>query len=70
MQYLEEQLLLHSPCEAHLWKRYVDDCLAIIPTDQIPAFSTYVNTIHTNIQFTHETEVEEKLPYLDLILHR
>ena len=31
MQKIEQQILSNPPCDILLWKRYVDDCLVIIP---------------------------------------
>ena len=44
-----------------LWKRYVDDCIAIIKTTDIDAFLQYINNINHNIQFTVEIEQNNKL---------
>ena len=70
MQKIEHQLLSQTHCTVHIWKRYVDDCIAILPNNQVTLFSNYINSIDGNIQFTCEEEVNQQLPYLDLLLHR
>ena len=70
MQYLEKQFLPDPPIKPLFWKRYVDDVITALPKEEIPNFSDYINGINSNIQFTHETETNETIPYLDLQLTR
>jgi len=49
------------------YKRYVDDVFAIFRTkDEAEAFLQHINSFHSNIQFTIEHSVENKLTFLDL----
>ena len=52
-----------------LQNRYVDDtfCLFNNETDALEFFH-YINDKHPNITFTMETEVNQKLPFLDVLL--
>ena len=39
-----------------LWKRYVDDCIAIMKSTDIISFLVHLNSLNENIQFTVENE--------------
>ena len=47
MQKLEEDIFNNYPCYIFCWKRYVDDCFAIIPTDYVERFLPYINIVST-----------------------
>ena len=70
MQKLEEDIFNNSPCNIFCWKRYVDDCFAIIPTDFVERFLPYINSINGNLQFTNEIEDNGTLCYLDVKILR
>lgn len=50
--------------------RYVDDCIIIIPQDKKGYMLTMFNNSHTKIQFTIETETNNKINFLDVTLHK
>ena len=52
--------------------RYVDDTFFIFDgtTRQIELFKNYLNKINSKIQFTLETEVDNRLNFLDLTITR
>ena len=53
------------------YKRFVDDSFAIFNSeDEALNFLEYLNSIHKNIQFTMEAEVENTLKFLDVTVHR
>ena len=52
-----------------LYKRYVDDCLIIFShPSHVPLFLQYINKQHENIQFTYESESNNSLPFLDILI--
>ena len=53
-----------------VWHRYVDDVFSIVHKDKIMDVLNILNNQYTSIKFTHETEVNGKLPFLDLMLNR
>ena len=54
-----------------LYRRYVDDCFLLFKnSDQAKKFLTYLNSKHSNIQFTMEEEKSAQLPFLDTLIHR
>ena len=53
------------------YKRYVDDVIAVFDYEhEAVAFLEYLNTKHKNIKFTMETEKENQLPFLDVLLDK
>ena len=53
------------------YKRYMDDtCLLFRHEDHIDKFKGYLNSRHTNIQFTSEKETNGCLPFLDCNITR
>ena len=43
-------------CEIKLWRRYLDDVIAIVPRNSLDLLMRHVNSINSNIQFTYEVE--------------
>ena len=60
----------HGP-DVIFYQRYVDDifCLFNSEIDAI-AFFHYLNSRHKNLKFTMEKEVENKLPFLDVLVSK
>ena len=53
------------------YKRYVDDTFVLFDDpNKSSLFLNYLNSKHPNIKFTIETENEEKLPFLDILITR
>lgn len=52
------------------WLRYVDDTFVVWPhgPDKLQNFLRHINSVHPNINFTMETEVNNKLPFLDCLV--
>jgi hypothetical protein len=49
------------------YRRYVDDCFLIFTSrDHVTPFLSYLNSKHSNIQFTHELESNSCLPFLNV----
>ena len=48
-----------------LWKRYVDDTICFV---KLTSINKVVQTYHTNIKFTIETETENKISFLNVLL--
>ena len=53
-----------------LWKRYLDDIIAIIPENSTNRLFIHLNSINPHIKFTVEEERDRKLPFLDLITRK
>ena len=52
MQKIEQLIFENPPCDIVLWIRYVDDVLAIVPTDQNENLLQHLNNSNNEIQFT------------------
>ena len=51
------------------YKRCVDDIFAVFESElDAETFHTYLNTKHKNNKFTYEKEIENKLPFLDILM--
>ncbi|MGL5072033.1 MAG: hypothetical protein ACRC61_12320, partial [Aeromonas salmonicida] len=55
-----------------IWWRYVDDVFAIWPhgTEKLNNFLDHLNNRNNSIKFTMEVEVNNRLPFLDVLLHK
>ncbi len=65
---VEERALTSFPTPPPFWKRYVDDTCTAIPPNLLESFHTHLNSIEPSIDFTHELEEQQKLPFLDLLI--
>ena len=50
-----------------LWKRYVDDTITFVKTDEIKNVLSSFNSYYSNIQFTMEIEQNSQIPFLDVL---
>ena len=67
-RWLDECPLQFKPL---LYRRYVDDTFLVFKhRDHIPLFLDYLNTKHTNIEFTSEIEENGCLSFLDVNIQR
>lgn len=53
-----------------IWYRYVDDVCAIVKKNRIEETLNVLNNRFETIRFTHETEIDNKLPFLDLEMQK
>lgn len=56
--------------QVRILKLFVDDSLLCIPKNKIQTVIDLINGLDSNIKFTYEVEVDNKLPFLDLLLIR
>ena len=64
----EEKATMAQPeMNPKIWRRYVDDLLAIIKKNQRDPFTDHLNNIHPtrSIKFTDAPEVEKTISFLD-----
>ena len=73
MEHLEKEAITSAPEEYRptLWRRYVDDILEKIKIGRTQQLTDHLNSIDQtgNIQFTHEEEKENAIPFLDIKIH-
>jgi hypothetical protein len=71
MEHFEELALRTAIHRPSLWLWYVDDTFVIWPhgPDKLQFFD-HINSIRPSIQFTMQTEVDNKIPFLDVLVIR
>ncbi|XP_044762030.1 uncharacterized protein LOC123319226 [Coccinella septempunctata] len=70
LEYFEEKVLLNSSYRITIFKRYVDDCLIITTEDQIKEIMEVLNNLNNKLKFTLETELDNKINFLDMTIIR
>ena len=67
---LERAIIPSLSDKIKLWKRYVDDTIAFVKTDEIKNVLSSLNSYYSNIQFTMEIEQNNQIPFLDVLFIR
>jgi len=67
MESLEDRALSRMAHPPRMWKRYVDDCWAVIRADYFEDMFTQMNKQHGNIKFTKEHAKNNQLGFLDAL---
>ncbi|XP_072178157.1 uncharacterized protein [Diadema setosum] len=69
MEYLEEEAIAsaHDDIKPRVWKRYVDDILAIVKADTVDRLKAHLDQVDDpgSIKFTHELKVDNSISFLD-----
>ena len=65
-----EKLKLYTGISPVLWVRYVDDILCLVPENfVVNDYLTFLNNIYPSLKFTVEFENDNKIPFLDVLIH-
>ncbi|XP_075153518.1 uncharacterized protein LOC142227073 [Haematobia irritans] len=67
---IHKRLIAYQTFNKSLGRKYVDDIFAIIKGSDFEETLKALNSYNRQIQFTKEEEQDQKLPYLDTIIHR
>ena len=59
-----------APDSIQFWLRKADDTLVSIHTDHADALFTHINSIHPDVRWTKEEEVNGKIAMLDVAIQR
>ena len=73
MSHHEENWIAKCPTQFKpiYYRRYVDDIIVLFKDRlNLPTFQKYMNSRHKNIKFTIEEEVDNSLPFLDILVTR
>ena len=73
MAYHETRWLEHCPLDFKplFYRRYVDDTFLVFKSEEhVQKFLSYLNSRHPNIEFTAESESNNQLPFLDILVTR
>jgi hypothetical protein len=65
IEYFEKNVLDYALVKPTVWYHYVDVKFNVLPSNQIGEFTTYLNTMGSNLQFEMEGEVDNKLALLN-----
>ena len=70
MEKFEKKSLDSYPLKPKLWIRFVDDINVNWPhgNEELKSFLDHLNSISKDIQFTMEGEVNNRIPFLDIVL--
>ena len=72
MEHFEQEAIDRAKYKPTCWFRYVDDTFVIWPhgKDLLDDFLEHLNSLHPNICFTMEMELNQRLPFLDVEIYR
>ena len=70
MMNLERSLVPKLNVYINLWRRHVDDTITFVKIGSVEYLLSVLNNFHPKIKFTYKMEVESKLAFLDILLHR
>ena len=70
MVHLEETIVPQMLTNMPTWRRYVDDTFTLVKKGKRDEVIALLNSFHPNIKFTHEVEEEQKIAFLDVLLHK
>jgi hypothetical protein len=70
MEQFEREAIKTAKHPPVIWLRYVDDTYVILQEQYTDEFTAHINAINPSIEFTIEKPTEDKLPFLDCLVHR
>ena len=71
MEVLERDFLKPLAGPNVIWFRYVDDIIALAPLRlNVATLLDQLNSVHHSIKFTVEHEVDDRIPFLDVVIHK
>ena len=68
MTELENKLVPTLKEHLSFWRRYVDDTLCFVKEGSCEFVLAFINNFHPNIKFTYETERNNMISFLDVLL--
>ncbi|BHF61297.1 hypothetical protein SprV_0100427000 [Sparganum proliferum] len=64
------ETLVFATCKPKFWARYVDDTFVVLKREMVSNFHALLNYVLPDIQFTTETENNNQIAFLDVLVHR
>jgi len=68
MEQLERNVIDYNNNHILCFKRYIDDIYCIVAKDKVNDILKELNNVHNNIKFTVEEEIDNALPFLDVLV--
>ena len=69
MEYVETKVIETLDYKPYFFKRFVDDCILCIPENKLQYTLNKFNYFHEKLKFTHETEKNNSINFLDLTIN-
>ena len=70
MENLEEKVFMEHDQDPRVWKRFVDDILAVVKRNHGHKWLSKLNAAHENVTFTMEEKTEGTLQFIDVNFSR
>ena len=70
MKSIENKMLKNFASPPCIWLRYIDDTFVVLKKTEVGSFHKFINNIEDSIKFTVEQEVENAIPFLDVLIIR
>ena len=70
MESIENKMLKDFASPHRIWLRYIDDTFVVLRKTEVGSFHKFINNIENSIKFTVEQEVENAIPFLDVLIIR
>ncbi|BHF81081.1 hypothetical protein SprV_0702421000 [Sparganum proliferum] len=64
------EALVFTTSKPKFWARYVDDTFVVLKREMVAKFHVLLNSVLPDIQFTMETENNNQLAFLNVLVHR
>ena len=70
MESIENKMLKDFASPPRIWLRYIDDTFVVLKKTEVVSFYKFINNIEESIKFTVEQEVDNAIPFLDVLIIR
>ena len=70
MESIENKMRKEFASPPRIWLRYIDDTFVVSKKTEVASFHKFINNIEDSIKFTVEQEVENAIPFLDVLIIR
>ena len=70
MESIENKMLKDFASPPCMWLRCIDDTFVVLKKTELASFHKFINNIEDSIKFTVEQEVENAIPFLDVLIIR
>ena len=70
MESIENKMLKDFASPPRIWLRYIDDTFVVLKKTEVVSFHKFINNIEERIKFTVKQEVDDAIPFLDVLIIR